>query len=167
MPVSAAAKANRDLLFPTHVSTLAVSDPELVEIFDNLAFDETLAHSHLDTRIRLMVQLAALIACNAQNEYRFMLGGALNVGVTPIEVKEIVYQAVAYVGMGRVFDFINITNQELTDRGIELPLEGQSTTTPNNRAETGRAVQEQIGVSRYECGSRHRSIQGVFRVGQR
>ncbi len=28
-----------------------------------------------------------------------MLGGALNVGVSPVEVKEIVYQAVPYVGI--------------------------------------------------------------------
>jgi len=29
----------------------------------------------LDTRNRLMVQLAAIIACQAVNEYRVMLGG--------------------------------------------------------------------------------------------
>jgi 4-carboxymuconolactone decarboxylase len=29
-----------------------------------------------------------------------MLGGALNIGVTPVEAKEILYQAVAYVGIG-------------------------------------------------------------------
>jgi 4-carboxymuconolactone decarboxylase len=66
----------------------------------------------------------------ALSEYRVMLGAALTVGVTPIEVKEIVYQAVAYVGMGKVFDFIHATNDFLSSRGVELPLEGQSTTTP-------------------------------------
>ena len=46
-----------------------------------------------------MVQLASMIACQAEGEYRVMLGAALTVGVTPVEVKEIVYQAVPYVGM--------------------------------------------------------------------
>ena len=32
-----------------------------------------------------------------------MLGAALQVGVTPVEIKEILYQAVAYTGMARVF----------------------------------------------------------------
>jgi 4-carboxymuconolactone decarboxylase len=32
-----------------------------------------------------MVQLAALIACQALAEYRVMLGAALTVGVTPVE----------------------------------------------------------------------------------
>jgi 4-carboxymuconolactone decarboxylase len=54
-----------------------------------------------------------------------MLGGALNVGVTPIEAKEILHHAVPYVGMARVFDFIHATNEVLTSRGIKLPLEGR------------------------------------------
>lgn len=75
------AQSNHDALFPGHVSTLAVTDPELIEIFDNFAFDEVLRHGSLDTRTRLMVRLAAIIACQALREYRVMLGAALTVGV--------------------------------------------------------------------------------------
>jgi len=145
MRPNARAQRNHDELFPGHVSTLAVTDPELIEYFDNFAFDEVLQHDGgLKTRTRLMVQLASLIACQALSEYRVMLGAALTVGVTPIEVKEIVYQAVPYVGMGKVFDFVHATNEILTERGIELPLEGQSTTTPDTRFEQGLAVQKEI-----------------------
>ena len=91
-----------------------------------------------------MVQLASMIACQAVSEYRVMLGAALTVGVTPVEVKEIVYQAVPYVGMAKVFDFLHATNDVLTERGVELPLAGQSTTTPETRAEKGLAVQKEI-----------------------
>jgi 4-carboxymuconolactone decarboxylase len=31
-------------LFPGHVSTLKQTDPELIEYFDNFAFDEVLRH---------------------------------------------------------------------------------------------------------------------------
>jgi 4-carboxymuconolactone decarboxylase len=144
MAVSETARKNHDEIFPGHVSTLAVTDPELIVTFDNFAFDEVLRHGNLDTRTRLMVQLAALIASQALGEYRVMLGAALTVGVTPIEAKEIVYQAVPYVGMAKVFDFIHATNDVLTGRGISLPLEGQSTTTPETRAERGLAVQKEI-----------------------
>lgn len=106
MAISEKAQRNHDELFPNHTSTLRVTDPELIEIFDNWAFDEVLEDRTLDTRTRLMVQLAAIIACAAVNEFRAMLGAALNVGVTPVEAKEIVYQAVPYVGMARVFDFL-------------------------------------------------------------
>ena len=121
-----------------------MTDPELIEIFDNFAFDEVLRHGRLDARSRLMVQLAALIACQALREYRVMLGAALTVGVTPVAVKEILYQAVPYVGMAKVFDFIHATNDVLTERGVELPLPVQSTTTPENRAEKGLAIEKQI-----------------------
>jgi 4-carboxymuconolactone decarboxylase len=138
------ARKNHDELFPGHVSTLAVTDPELIETFDNFAFDEVLRHTSLDTKTRLMVQLAALIGGQALSEYRVMLGAALTNGVTPVEAREIVYQAVPYAGMGKVFDFIHATNDILAERGVELPLDGQATTTPATRAERGRAVQEQI-----------------------
>ena len=137
-------RKHHDELFPGHVSTLAVTDPELIEVFDNFAFDEALRDSKLDVRTRLMVQLASLIASQALGEYRVMLGAALEVGVTPVEAKEIVYQAVPYVGMAKVFDFLHATNEVLTARGIELPLPGQSTTTPETRFEKGLAVQKQI-----------------------
>ena len=138
------ARKHHDELFPGHVSTLAMTDPELIEYFDNFAFDEVLRYGNLDTRTRLMVQLAALIAVQGLSEYRVMLGAALTVGVTPVEVKEVVYQAVPYVGMGRAFDFLHATNDILTAHGVELPLEGQSTTTPDTREERGLAVQKEI-----------------------
>jgi 4-carboxymuconolactone decarboxylase len=144
MAISAAAKRNHDELFPDHVSTLAVTDPELIEVFDNFAFDEVLQYGELDTRTRLMVQLSAIIACQAVNEFKAMLGAALTVGVTPVEAKEIVYQPVPYVGLAKVFDFLHATNDVLTARGVELPLPGQSTSTPETRAEVGLAVQKKI-----------------------
>jgi 4-carboxymuconolactone decarboxylase len=144
MAISEQARKNHDELFPGHPSTLAVTDPELIEIFDNFAFDEVLRHGNLDARTRLMVQLASMIACQALREYCVMLGAALTVGVTPVEVKEIVYQAVPYVGMAKVYDFLHATNEVLTERGVTLPLPGQSTTTPEDRAEKGLSVLKQI-----------------------
>jgi 4-carboxymuconolactone decarboxylase len=138
------AQKNHDELFPGHVSTLAVTDPELIEIFDNFAFDEVLSHGSLDARTRLMVQLASMIASQALSEYRVMIRPALTVGVTPVEIKEIVYQAVPYVGMAKVFDFIHATNEALRENGVELPVQGQSTTTPESRSEKGLAIQKQI-----------------------
>jgi 4-carboxymuconolactone decarboxylase len=144
MTISQTAQDNHDRLFPGHVSTLKVTDPELIDVFDNFAFDEVLQYGNLDTRTRLMVQLAAMIASQALGEYRVMLGAALTIGVTPLEVKEIVYQAVPYVGLAKVFDFLHATNEVLTDRGVELPLPAQSASTPQTRGEVGRAVQNRV-----------------------
>jgi 4-carboxymuconolactone decarboxylase len=91
---------------------------------------------------RVMLILASLIGSQAVNEYKIMAGAALNIGVTAVEIKEILYQSVAYVGMARAFDFVHATNDGLTSRDIQLPLPGQSTTTRQTRYEKGLAVQK-------------------------
>ncbi|MBP2653617.1 MAG: 4-carboxymuconolactone decarboxylase [Firmicutes bacterium] len=144
MGISEAAHKTHEELFPNHKSTLKMTDPELIEVFDNFAFDEVISYGNLDTKTRLMVILAALIASQTLSEYKVILGGALNVGVVPIEVKEILYQAVPYIGIAKAFDFIHATNEVLECRGIKLPLEGQSTTLPETRYEKGLAVQKAI-----------------------
>jgi len=68
----------------------------------------------------------------------------MNNGVSPVEAKEVVYHAIAYMGIGRVYDFLAITNQTLTDRGVDLPLPAQSTTTPETRFDKGWQAQEAI-----------------------
>lgn len=60
------------------------------------------------------------------------------------EVKETLYQAVPYVGMAKVADFVGITNEVLEARGVTLPLAGQSTTSSADRFEKGLAVQRSI-----------------------
>jgi 4-carboxymuconolactone decarboxylase len=144
MTISDTAKRNHDEHFVGHVSTLAATDPEFIEALDNFAFDDVLRDTRLDVRTRLMVQLASIIASQALEEYRVMLGAALTVGVTPIEAKEIVYQAVPYVGLAKVFDFLHATNDLLNERGVELPLPCQSTTTPETRSAKGMAMQKRI-----------------------
>ena len=144
MSPNATASANHDALFPGRVSTLAQTDPELIEVFDNFAFDEVLAHEDLDQQVRLLCQLAAMIAAQALAEFRVMTGAALTAGVTPVQVKEVVYQAVPYVGMAKVFDFLHAVNDVLTEHGVELPLPGQSASTPETRHAVGAEVRRRI-----------------------
>jgi 4-carboxymuconolactone decarboxylase len=142
--ITDAAHRNHEELFPSYRSTLKVTDPELIAIFDNFAFDEVLAQGTLDTKTRVMLMLASTIGSNALSEYELMVAAALNVGVTPIEIKEVLYQSVPYVGMARAFDFVHATNEVLTSRGIQLPLTDQSTTSPESRYERGLAVQKAV-----------------------
>ena len=147
----AAAVETRAQLFSGCESELAATDPELIEIFDNFTFAEVLGYGDLDVKTRMMCILASCIAGAAQTEFRTMLEGALNVGVTPVEAKEVVYQAVPYVGMARTVDFVHIVNGVLTARGVALPLEGQSATSPETRFEKGLAVQKAIFGERIDA----------------
>ena len=135
---------NHEELFPNHESKLQKTDPEFIALFDNWAFDEVIRQSKLDTKTRVRLILASTIASQALGEYKVMVGAALNVGLTPIEIKEVLYQSVPYVGVAKVFDFLHATNEVLQSNGVSLPLEGQSTTTPETRFEKGLAAQKAI-----------------------
>lgn len=138
------AEEYHEKMFPGYDSKFKVTDPEFIERFDNFAFDEVVNQDDLDDRTRMMAILATLLGCQGLDEFRAFLPAALNFGVTPVEVKEIVYQSVAYLGIGRVFPFLKGTNEILEQRGIPLPLEGQARTTMETRLEAG--IQAQVDI---------------------
>lgn len=52
MEVSETAVRNHEELFPNHKSTLKETDPELIEVFDNFAFNEVLQYPRTLNAIR-------------------------------------------------------------------------------------------------------------------
>lgn len=125
---------------------LKKTDPEFAERFEHFAFDEVVneENQQLEPPTRCLAILAVLIGCGGVDAYREMLPQALENGITPIAAKEIVYQAADYLGYGRMLPFLNVTNEVLTERGIELPLDGQATTTLADRLEKGIEAQAAI-----------------------
>ena len=73
----------------------------------------------------MMAILASLVGAQAIDLFKAMAKGAFNVGLTPVEIKEIVYQATPYVGMGRMLPFLYAVNELLEHRLVSLPLEGR------------------------------------------
>ena len=132
-----------ELLLDDQLS-LQINDPELLRILTNFTDEEVVHYGNLSPKTRMMVILASLISMQTLEEYEIMLNRALNADLTPIEVKEIVYQCVPYVGIAKVYDFLHATNEILQEKGVELPLPGQATTTPDTRFSKGLEVQKQI-----------------------
>lgn len=125
---------------------LQKTDPEFAERFQHFAFDEVVneENQQLDAATRYLAILATLIGCGGVDAYREMLPDALENGVTPVMVKETVYQAVGYLGYGRMLPFLNTANEVFTEKNITLPLPGQATTTMEDRLEKGAAAQAEI-----------------------
>lgn len=122
------------------------TDPEFMERFAHFAFDEVVNEDgqQLDDVTRYMAILAALIGCQGIDAFKEILPKALDSGVTPVAVKEIVYQSVDYLGYGRMLPFLNAANEIMLERGIALPLESQSVTTFDDRLEKGIDAQAEI-----------------------
>lgn len=144
MAISKFAKQYHEKMFPGCTFEFSETDPEFMERFENFAFDEVINQDDLDDKTRFMVILAALLGCQGSDMFRVTLPAALHFGVTPVEVKEIVYQAAAYLGIGRVYPFLKITNEVLSEVGLSLPLPGQATTTVETRREAGTQAQVDI-----------------------
>ena len=128
------------------MKNLYETDPEFAERLEQFAFHEVVNEEgqQLDDVTRHMAVLAALLGCQGLDEFKLELARALDAGLTPVMVKEVVYQAVDYLGIGRVRPFLNAVNEILEARGIKLPLEGQATTTMEDRLEKGAQAQVDI-----------------------
>ena len=126
---------------------LRATDPEFMERFEHFAFDEAVHEpgQELDDVTRSIAILAALLGCQGIDAFeRLALPQALDAGVSPVAVKEIIYQGVDYLGIGRVLPFLEAVNRVLTARGVALPLAGQATTTMADRLEKGAQTQADI-----------------------
>lgn len=144
MAITENARNYHEKMFPGYKSKLQETDPEFIERFDNFAFDEVVNEVQLDDHTTMMSHLAYLLGCQGIDEFRCMVPAALNFGVTPVEVKEIIYQAAAYLGIGRVFPFLKAVNEILTELGVTLPLENQAATTMESRLQAGEQAQADI-----------------------
>ena len=122
------------------------TDPEFMERYEHFAYEEVVKEEgqQLPEETRYLAILATLIGCQGVDMFREVLPKALDGALTPVMVKEVEYQAVDYLGMGRILPFLNATNEILEARGVTLPLEGQATTTFEDRLEKGIQAQADI-----------------------
>lgn len=122
------------------------TDPEFMRIIEHFTLEEVVKEpgQELPEETRYLAILATLLGCQGLDVYKNMLPKALDDGLTPVMVKELVYQAVDYLGIGRVMPFLSSTNDILTARGVTLPLPAQATTTMEDRLEKGAKAQTEI-----------------------
>lgn len=122
------------------------TDPEFAERFEHFTFVEVPNEEgqQLDEVTRHMAILATLLGCQGVDGFKLELPRALDAGISPVMAKEVVYQAVDYLGIGRMKPFLDAANDVLVERGVKLPLEGQATTTMENRLEKG--IQAQVDI---------------------
>ena len=130
----------KDLFF--NFGRIQKNDPEFHEIFQNFAYGEVFEYSDLTEKESILVTLASLIACQSPKAFKKILSSSLENDISPIEVKELLYQSVPYVGFARAHNFFGVVIKVFDKKGIDSPLEIRSNTDSNNRHEKGREIQE-------------------------
>lgn len=122
------------------------TDAQFMERFEHFAFDEVVHEKsvELDPDTKNLAILSCLIGCQGKEAFQYMLQKALQEGLDPIKIKEMIYQSVDYVGMAKMWPFLEVTNEVFLKLDIPLDSHGQSMTTMENRLEKGAQTQVQI-----------------------
>ena len=135
------AKNKYNELLKRDASLTKPNDPELESIFNNFLYADVYNHGTLEPKLRELVTLVSLTASQGTDMIKDHVEIALNVGASPIEIKEALYQCSPYVGFPRVFAALEKANEVFKEKNISLPIESQSTVTEETRFDKGLEIQ--------------------------
>ncbi len=87
---------------------------------EEYCFGEIWTRPGLPPKLRSLICLGMLTALNRSVELRIHIGGALNNGCTPEEIKEALLQTVIYCGLPAGVDALRTAEDVFRERGIDL-----------------------------------------------
>lgn len=119
----------------------SLTDPEFMEILQRNIFGEVFYTGNLSTKDRELITVVVLSTLQTLPQLKAHVNAALNVGNSPLEIREAIYQCAPYIGFPRTLNAIGVFNEVAKERGIKLPLDNASTTTDENRYEKGWEIQ--------------------------
>ena len=115
--------------------------PDLERIAGEFLFGSIWHGPALKEHQREMITLTCLTVLKRDNQVRRHLGNALNLGLTPVQIIEVLMHSSFYSGVPATLDALAIANQVFEERGIDYtPQEVfDITETPNQLNERGIA----------------------------
>ena len=137
-------KKNYEKLFNSDWNPNVGSDPEMMAILQKYIFGEVFTVGNLDMKTREMLTVTSLAVQQTLPQLKAHINAALNVGVTPLEVRETLYQCAPFIGFPKTLNAIGVMNEVFKERGIETPLEMAGTTDEKSRFEKGAAIQKPL-----------------------
>lgn len=131
-------------LFGNGVPTAYATDSDFQDILSRFIFGEVFYQGNLDDKHRELITLVVLATNQTLPQLKAHVQAALNVGLTPVEIKEAVYQCAPYIGFPKTLNAINEVNEVFKSNNITLPLESQKQVEEENRFDKGLATQVEI-----------------------
>jgi len=131
-------------LFGNGVSAAYATDPDFQDILSRFIFGEVFYQGNLDDKQRELITLVVLATNQTLPQLKSHVGAALKVGLTPVEIKEAVYQCAPYIGFPKTLNAINEVNEVFKAKNIALPIVSQKQVEEDNRFEKGLATQVEI-----------------------
>ena len=137
-------KQNYRTLFGGEALTGEGTDPEMMDILQKFIFGEVFQAGELSIKQREMITCITLATMQTLPQLKAHAGAALHVGVTPVELREVIYLTAPFIGFPKMLNALSAVNEIFKERGINLPLEKEGTVTEENRHEKGMAIQEKL-----------------------
>jgi len=134
-------KETYEKLFKQIQSLSGSDDPELMNILQRFIFGEVFFIGNLSDTTRELITITALATNQTLPQLRAHTNGALNIGVKPIEIREVIYSLAPFIGYPKVLNALDTVNSVFKGRGIKLPLENQATVADNERFNKGKEIQ--------------------------
>jgi len=131
-------------LFGEGATAAHVTDPDFQDILSKFIFGEVFYQGNLDDKQRELITLVVLATNQTLPQLKAHVTAALNVELTPVEIKEAVYQCAPYIGFPKTLNAINEVNEVFQAKNISLPIESQKQVDEENRFDKGLAVQVEI-----------------------
>ena len=137
-------KQNYRTLFGGEALTGQGTDPEMMDILQKFIFGEVFQTGELTLKQREMITCITLATMQTLPQLKAHAGAALNVGVTPEELREVMYLTAPFIGFPKMLNAVATVNEVFKERGISLPLEKQGTVTEETRHKAGKAIQDKL-----------------------
>jgi len=131
-------------LFGKHTGPLEETDPDLQEMLNRFVFGEIFYQGDLSDKLRELITIVVLTTSQTLEQLQAHVFAALNVGVSPVEIKEAVYQCAPYLGFPKTLNALQKVNEVFKSAKISLPVESQKTVTEESRFDEGLKVQKSI-----------------------
>src|SRR3954467_3911386 len=127
-------------LFGAAVTAAHATDPDFQDILNRFIFGEVFYQGNLDDKQRELITLVVLTTNQTLPQLKAHVGAAINVGLTPVEIKEAIYQCAPYIGFPKTLNAINEANEVFKAKNIVLPIESQKQVNEENRFDKGVSV---------------------------
>lgn len=131
-------------LFKGEALTNAGDDSEMMAILQKYIFGEVFTIGELNFKQREMITVTSLTVQQTLPQLKAHINAALNIGVTPIELRETIYQCAPFIGFPKTLNALVILNETFKERGIKTPLKSTATVEENERYEKGFAIQNPL-----------------------
>ena len=137
-------KENYKTLFKGDALANTGSDPEMMAILQKYIFGEIFTVGELDIKTREMITVTSLAVQQTLPQLKSHINAALNVGVTPIELRESIYQLAPFIGFPKTLNALGVLNEVFKERGIETPLKSTATIKEDERYNKGFEIQNPL-----------------------